>query len=289
MGGKPSRRMARAINRAYESGVFVVTAAGNNYSQGLSAVGPKTIVWPARFQRVVAACGACSNHIPYDFEAQEKYGGQTRGGNYRYMQGNWGPADAMRKALAAYSPNITWVEDPDRKLPIRKTGGGTSAATPQIASAAALWLTLHHDELRRRGYAGTWKQVEAVREALFRTADKSFPESKKYYGNGILRAMDALRYGVPDLPDSLKAGEADSSLAGLGEMIGLFFKRRRAAAPEPGPALRRSLVLELQQLLADDQDLSGATAFEPADEARVRDTVARAEYCSAVLRAYTSG
>lgn len=255
MGGKPGRRMARVINRAYEKGITIVTAAGNNMAKGAASVGPKIVVWPAHYQRVLAACGACHNQVPYDFDAQTRYGNGARTSNYRYMQGNWGPAAAMTKALAAYTPNISWVVR-DEAQAIGKRGGGTSAATPQIAAAAAIWIACHREELRRRGYAGNWKQVEAVRRALFATADKSFPESQKYYGNGILKAMNAIEYGVPDISDDMIAPKADSSLFGLQEALKLFFHRRRSAAATPGPALQQSLELELQHLLIDHPELA---------------------------------
>ncbi|MEZ4943630.1 MAG: S8 family serine peptidase [Saprospiraceae bacterium] len=284
MGGKPSRKMAKLINKAYEKGITLVCAAGNNITRGIAQVGPRTVVWPARFERVLAACGACHNHVPYDFEAQEKYGaGGVRTNNLRYMQGNWGPATAMRKALAAYSPNIAWVVDDESPYLLRKTGGGTSAATPQIAAAAALWITLHKTELKRRGYHGTWKQVEAVREALFRTADKGFPEAEKYYGNGILRAMDALQYGIPDITDDMLAGEAKSSLFGLGETLRLFLHRRRAEMP--GPVLQQTLALELQHLLMEDAEQAGQAGDLPQPNPDVLPAlVQRAGYCSEWLR-----
>ncbi len=282
MGGKPGGRMAKTINRAYDKGITIVTAAGNNMAKGLASVGPKTVVWPARFQRVLAACGACHNHIPYDFDVQERYGNRPKTSDYRYMQGNWGPAEAMKKALAAYSPNIHWVLR-DGPQAIGKRGGGTSAATPQIAAAAAIWIALHKAELKKRGYAGTWKQVEAVREALFRSADKSFAESGKYYGNGILRARKALEYGVPDIGDDQRAEEASQSLWGLGETLTLFLHRRRAG-DMPGPALHRSLELELQHLLLDDAEMAETGRVEPEDAEQIRQAVGRADYVSEALR-----
>ena len=75
------------------------------------------------------------------------------------------------------------------------TGGGTSSATPQVASGAALWIAMHREELDRKGYTGTWKQVEAVRNALFKSADKSYPQYESYYGRGALKAFDALKIG----------------------------------------------------------------------------------------------
>lgn len=287
MGGKPSRRMADTINKAYEKGITIVTAAGNNMAKGISSIGPRTVVWPARFQRVLAACGACHNHLPYDFAAQEKYGSGMRSFDIRSMQGNWGPAKAMHKALAAYSPNIPWLAQ-DEKQPVKKSGGGTSAVTPQIAAAAGLWITLHKAELKRRGYAGTWKQVEAVREALFGSADKSFAESKKYYGNGILRALDALHAGVPEITDSHLAEKAESSKFGIPETLGMFLNRRRAA-DAPGPALRRSLERELLHLLLDDPETAEMDQVGPDDSDRIRDAINRAAYCSEDLRACVGG
>jgi hypothetical protein len=134
------------------------------------------------------------------------------------------------------------------------------------AAAAALWLVKHRQELKRRGYAGTWKQVEAVRQALYQSADKSsFAEWKKYYGNGILRAMDALDTPVPDIDDSLKAPSAESSWGGVLEALGLFLKRRRAAMPV-GASLEQSIALEVEGLLMNHPDrediLTDASALE---------------------------
>jgi len=67
-------------------------------------------------------------------------------------------------------------------------GGGTSPATPQAAAAAALWLQRN---LPASGFQG-WQKVEAVRHALFLSADRSVPESAVYFGQGLLRANAAL-------------------------------------------------------------------------------------------------
>ena len=203
------------------------------------------------------------------------------------MQGNWGPKAAMHKALAAYSPNITWVIRDEREA-VRKRGGGTSAVTPQIAAAAAMWITLHKAELKKRGYAGTWKQVEAVRQALFQTADKSFAETKKYYGNGILRAKQALEYGVPDISDDMKAEKADSSLFGLNEALRLFLDRRRATET-PGPALLQSLELELRYLLLDDEKATGTDEVDLSDSGQVLEAVKRGKYVSEALKVLVGG
>ena len=263
MGGKPSKKMAKAINLAYEHGITVVTAAGNCFIKGSKKIGPRTLVYPARFQRVIAACGACHNHLPYDFDAQKKYVGSKRGEDaLRWMQGNWGPPKVMNSAIASYTPNILWaekrVENEVAKYYVKKNGGGTSSATPQIASAAALWIIQHREALEQKGYRGTWRQVEAVRHALFSSAyqdafkghEKDYLKySKQYYGNGILRAKDALAVGVIEIADDKKAPEAKASLTGIPEMINLLFARKQKSLEQQtipiSPALEQELTYHI--------------------------------------------
>ncbi len=71
---------------------MLVCAAGNSYA-GLPT---SLIVYPARFQRVIAACGIMAEGHPF-------YG---LGGP---MEGNVGPASKMATAMAAYTPNIPWL------------------------------------------------------------------------------------------------------------------------------------------------------------------------------------
>jgi hypothetical protein len=181
MGGVASAAWADAVNRAYEAGIVFVAAAGNNISAGWFGGFPtRHIVYPARFRRVIAACGVMADRRPY-------YGLRTG-----TMQGNWGPEGAMASALAAFSPNIAWARWGCEKI-VRMNGEGTSSATPQIAAAAALYLQKHADRLFDVGrYPEPWMRVEAVRQALFLTAGQSSGEAREKLGNGILRAVAAL-------------------------------------------------------------------------------------------------
>jgi hypothetical protein len=172
MGGVPTRRWAHAVNAAYEAGVAIVAAAGNNVRDGFPT---REIVWPARFERVVAVCGATADKSPY-----LKVGSND-------MQGNFGPAGKMRTAIAAYTPNVPWAEIGCRNV-VSLRGAGTSSATPQVAAAAALWL-------QRRPvptHIEPWQRAEAVRHALFTSADKMSPDNFKFFGQGLLRARAAL-------------------------------------------------------------------------------------------------
>jgi hypothetical protein len=186
MGGVASAAWADAVNNAYEAGICIVAAAGNNFS-GMPS---RHMVYPARFHRVLAACGVNEDGEPY----------YRDGAPISVMQGSFGPDSKMDHAIGAYTPNIPWAELGCAKL-IDENGAGTSAATPQVAAAAALWL-----QKNGTSYQQGWQRVEAVRRALFTAARKDLPNSSKYLGNGVLRAKDALSV----LPASLTKSERDS-------------------------------------------------------------------------------
>lgn len=173
MGGVASQAWADAVNLAYEKGIVLVTAAGNNI--GLKPT--YNLVYPARFNRVIAVCGVTYAHTPYF-----KYGLFSL-----KMQGNYGPDSVMGSAIAAYTPNVPWaLHSCGTKFDM--DGAGTSSATPQIAACAALWLQKYQSQ----SYTYPWQKVNAVRYALFSSAEKSLKDSQKYYGNGVLRASKAL-------------------------------------------------------------------------------------------------
>jgi hypothetical protein len=70
---------------------------------------------------------------------------------------------------------------------VRVRAAGPSAATPQVAAAAALWLAEHWDTVQR--YSQPWMRIEAVRSALFREVLKWTPkmnsdETKQKIGQG---------------------------------------------------------------------------------------------------------
>jgi subtilisin family serine protease len=153
MGGLSSQALVDVINLAYEAGMVMVTAAGNNYA---GTPMPRSIVFPARYQRVLAACGVMANGRAY------------AGLNFGTMQGNYGPASKMKTALAAYTPNVPWAQIDCAKV-VDMDGAGTSAATPQIAAAAALWLAQHWAVVS--AYSKPWMRVEAVHRALFESAE----------------------------------------------------------------------------------------------------------------------
>jgi hypothetical protein len=177
MGGVASRLLADAINKCYEAGLVMVTAAGNNFRR--LPVG--SIVYPARHARVVAATGVMADGTPYGFPPVTA------------MSGCFGPMSKMATALAAYTPNIPWARIGCGTV-VDMDGGGTSSATPQIAAAAALWIARHRAAYD--AYPEAWMRGEAVRQALFRHRGLRTPDPK--LGWGALKAPDLLRVAPPE-------------------------------------------------------------------------------------------
>ena len=222
MAGAPTKAWATVVNKAYENGVILVTAAGNSWYRGIASVSPKRLLYPARWDRVIAATGVSYNNKPYVMEAQLK----EKGGSSEDMQGNYGPKSAMKSALAAYTPNTTWATLNDKNNPFRLNGAGTSSATPQIAAAAALWIVRYRkeiDALLKDRPTEKWKKVEMVKNALFSKANTSYPESKKYFGQGTLKAFDALSI-LPLTVGLKKAKKAKVSLWGILDLLGLLLR-----------------------------------------------------------------
>ncbi|MGO4394056.1 S8 family serine peptidase [Variovorax sp. M-6] len=224
MGGLASSAWADAVNALYEAGVLVVTAAGNNFGN----LPTRHIVYPARFNRVIAACGAMADQTPYADLPLAK------------MAGNYGPASKMRTAMAACTPNVPWAKF-DCADVVDLDGAGTSAATPQIAAAAAIWLQQNRGACR--AYPQPWMRVEAARLALFASATASDPEK---FGRGRLQAMKAL--GQKPAPGSaLKAEPRDSASFPLFKVLTGFGFEAQAT---PARAMLELEALQLSQSAA---------------------------------------
>jgi subtilisin family serine protease len=194
MGGLPSRAWSELVNDAYEAGVCICAAAGNN----VGGAPTHHVVYPARYHRTIAVCGVMANGKRYyDIGIPD-------------LQGSWGPDSCMTDALASYTPNIPWPLYHCRDV-IRKNGEGTSAATPQVAAAVALWFEKYKGVLPR-----DWRRVEAVRKALF---DSAKGGDAQYMGRGILQANAALSIN-PDL-NLTKTNPDNDSFSFLRVLTGL--------------------------------------------------------------------
>lgn len=228
MGGLASQAWAEAVNAVYDQGVFIAAAAGNNRGK----MPTRHIVYPARFNRVIAACGVMANQAPYADLGFSKMGG------------NYGPPQKMATALSAYTPNIPWARIGCPSI-VDLCGAGTSSATPQVAAAAAVWSQHNKQHLDR--YSAPWMRIEAIRKALFDSAHADATK-QQWLGRGTLRANEALAR-APAAAAALNAEKPDSaSFPILRILTGLGLQ----AVPDA-----RGQMIELEAL-----QLSQSAAFE---------------------------
>jgi len=267
MGGLSSSALVDAVNLAYDKGMVMVTAGGNNIAFVPS---PKSIVFPARYRRVLAACGVMADGRAYT--------GLSAG----TMQGNYGPDSKMATALGAFTPNVPWAQI-DCASFVDMDGAGTSAATPQVAAAAALWLAEHWDVVSQ--YPQPWMRVEAVRHALFTAASKSTAkmnaaETRQKIGQGVLKADDALAIAPLAASKLTKLPPAEESWS----WVNLLFGGGVSFGPTGAAARQREamLALELTQMAQRSPEVEAAIA-DPDLGAAAISPAARNRYLEAAL------
>jgi len=265
MGGLASQVWAEAVNALYEMGVFIVTAAGNNFGN----LPTHNIVYPARFKRVIAACGVMADGKPYaDLPLN-------------IMAGNYGPTSKMDTALAAFTPNAPWARLGCSSI-VDLDGRGTSSATPQIAAAAALWI--QKNKGRWQAYPEGWMRVEAVRKALFASAALPDQRLSEHLGKGIIRADSTLSQTPAAAADLQKQADDTASFPFLRVITGLGI----AAAPDTRQRMLELEALqltqqshELEQLLPDAQNPS---EISTPNRRRILEALYEAPGASKVLR-----
>lgn len=225
-GGLPSAAWASAVNHLYEAGIIVVAASGDSFHFGPVDLATRFTVYPSAFNCVLTAVGATYDLKGYATDI------------FSEMQGCWGPDPVMNKAIAGFTPNVPWLNCLELNG-FSMHGGGTSAATPQVAAACALWVQLYGSKMER-----DWKRVAACRMALFHGAHNVHPDRSKL-GNGTLHVPGALDdvFNTKLLahPEVLEASQPDS--------VSVPFWRLMFGAPPPGAERDSMYEVELAQLL----------------------------------------
>jgi hypothetical protein len=275
-------------------------AAGNNGASGNPLApnsSPRTTVFPARYDRVVSVLGVTGDELTY---AKAPWRWDYLCFWRPVMRGNYGPSWVMDEAIAAWTPNVPWLVFRTPKQcagpeSVRLNGAGTSAATPQVAAAAAQWLQYHIEDPRISEHWRSWQKVEAVYRALLenaRPARLGESYTRAWLGRGIVRAETAIRAGVPDVDEPRPRAELDTTwlAAAILSMLG-------GPATEDGledPAFRNMLATEVSQLAFSSKSIaalleqagpSGRAAGETLRR-HLLEAVARDGRASGTLRTY---
>lgn len=174
---RADRKVARAINEAYERGVIICAAAGNVIPW---------VIYPGRFSRVITVGGATTA----DGEILHPWRGASRGSDVDIS----GPADVIRRGT-------TVLENGLQRFVITNKGDGTSFATAMCAGIAALWLAKRGTELEQAYGSERWARVAAFKLLLQSTARKIPGWDTANYGPGVYQAGELLRAELPALAD----------------------------------------------------------------------------------------
>lgn len=236
-GGAPTQAWVDAVNAAYERGTAMFAAESDFFSLAFDPFKPRGFivpaspVYPAAFRRVIGVTGATADkhsyarnsllrllaHLPSwkDWAFRGSYGADGTSTSLFRPMSKPDPSQIARLGqlrpypIAAYSPNVPWLSVRDengRRIAdgVDLDGAGTSAATPQVAAAAALWLQQHRAELVRAGYWSDWHKAEAVYHALLKSADRGGRlRPGKYLGAGMLKADDALNVSLAEIQSAV--------------------------------------------------------------------------------------
>lgn len=171
-----SKRVADAVDRAYEKGVIVVCAAGQVWPW---------VIYPGRFNRVMTISGIGPSGLPWGSAASGKYV-------------DWcAPADEIRrlkikpKLGGGYETGVNPKAD----------GDGTSYATAITSGIAAMWLAWHGIDNLKSKYKGQEWMIPAAFKKLAKDSCNAWnlgSSGSVGYGRGVINAAALLDQTLPD-------------------------------------------------------------------------------------------
>jgi subtilisin len=164
--------LKQACDNAYNQGVILVAASGNDYKSVIS--------YPARYSSVIAV-------------------GATDSQDVRAIFSNYGTGlELMAPGVSILSTYIDVTSNDGRNIDVVYMSG-TSMACPHVAGAAALALASPVDSQFDSDHDGVWDASE-VRAKLQATADDLGASGwDQYYGYGLVDADEA---AIPTVADT---------------------------------------------------------------------------------------
>ena len=161
--------LCKAINKAYDSGVIVVCAAGNHVN---------SVVAPACLGRTVAVAGVTRERKPWS--------GSSYGAEVDFSA----PGADIRRAHTTRTGAFEYGGG----------GDGTSYATAITSGAAALWLVHREADIAAR-YTEPWQRIAAFTKLARDTAVPPSGWQGGAFGSGILNVEALLQAPLPAATD----------------------------------------------------------------------------------------
>lgn len=251
LGGGWSSSLRAAIKRAIDDGAIVLAAAGNCF--------PYEVVWPARYEEVIAVAG-------YN-KADKPWKGSCRG-------------DAVDiTAPAEFVPRANRSESNNGNATDVRGGQGTSFAVALTAGVAALWLA-HHG---RAAIASSLRPKETFQQrflsVLQASARRPDPWREDQFGAGIVDAAALLRRAIVSPEDGVEmVAPARGPLHSLQTLLRDVARSASEGGPDGAqPVVSRRYAAELSHLALDTARTRGQGAVERSDAGAIAHRVIPSE------------
>ncbi len=186
-------KLGEACDRAYDKGVIVVAALGNNVHDRAT--------YPAKFWRTICAGGLEPDFNDGRLKAVEMWKPQPEplvSTDYIHID-TWAPADVIFRAR----PRRRTGETQDDYAP-KVDGDGTSYAAAAVSGTAAIWLARRKAEIQTRYPPDEpWMLTEAFRKLLRETHQGEPVDAPDKNAAGILDVKALVEADLPK-PEALE-------------------------------------------------------------------------------------
>ncbi len=183
LGGNPA--MYRAVTEAYDQGIILVAAAGQETDR---------VTFPGRYKRTIT-CAAVNRHkVPWKNQYWDQHPHEAARIDV-WAPGEDVPVATLPPASAAPGADGSSLGSVSGSSEDSSASKGSSYATAHVAAAAAIWLR-HREADIAAAYPKPWQRVEAFRH-LLKTSKGALSGLLPANGTGLLDIEKLLKSPLP--------------------------------------------------------------------------------------------